>query len=97
MEESIVNFVLWVDDKTIEGKAIWNKFQKIKKSTVMIQILSTKELQNWLTNHKNLLQSPETRISMISNMTRIEDGIKNEFAGIDAINVIRENLPKEHP
>lgn len=27
-------------------------------------------------------------------MTRFEDGVKNEYAGVDAIKVMRENLPK---
>ena len=94
LEENIINFVLWVDDKTIEGKAIWNKFEHIKKSTLMMQILSTEELGKWLVNHRSVLENPSTQISMISNMTRFENEAKNEYAGVDAIKVLRKNLPK---
>jgi len=32
---------------------------------------------------------------MISNMTRIENGVPNGYAGVDAIEVFRNHLP--HP
>lgn len=43
---------LWVDDKTGEGKQIWQNIEEIKNSTVMIQLLTTAQLENWLKNHK---------------------------------------------
>ena len=61
----------------------------------MVQLLSTKELEKWFDDHQKVLHDPITRISVISNMTRFEDGTKNEFAGVDAIKVVRNKLPKQ--
>jgi len=41
-------FLLWVDDKTPEGLKMWNSLTNIKKTSVMVPLLSTEELKNWL-------------------------------------------------
>lgn len=70
LPSNILNYILWVDDKTKEGKDIWNGFDNIKNSTVMKQLLSTKELEEWLITHKEPLKDSDCKVSMISNMTR---------------------------
>jgi hypothetical protein len=51
MPDENVLYLLWVDDKTKEGLEIWNSLSHIKKTSVMIPLLSTEELQNWLQNN----------------------------------------------
>lgn len=91
-----VNYILWVDDKTIEGKNIWSSFGNIRKSTVMKQLLSTAELEEWLINYKDLLSDPEIKVSMITNMTRKEGGKLNEIAGVEGIKLFRSYLPNSN-
>ena len=59
----------------------------------MVQLLSTQELENWLVRHKKTLMDPLVNISMITNMTRMEGEVKNEYAGVDAVKVMRKHLP----
>lgn len=60
----------------------------------MVQLLSTQELEDWLARHQKTIMDPSTSISAISNMTRIEGQTKNEYAGVDAVKVLRKYLPK---
>ena len=44
-------FLLWVDDKTIEAKCIWETINNFSETIVMNQLLSTQELRDWLQTH----------------------------------------------
>ena len=85
MPDSTALFLLWVDDKTKEVKETWGSLTSIKKNSVMVQLLSTEELKNWLNNNKTLLKDKTAEFVMVTNMTRVEKGVKNEEAGVEAI------------
>ncbi len=78
-------FILWVDDKTMEGKKMWESLVELQKTTVMIQLLSTEELAKWLSQNKQTLDDPSVEVVMITNMTRMEKGVKVDKAGIHSI------------
>jgi hypothetical protein len=85
MPDSTALFLLWVDDKTKEVNQTWTSFTNIKKSSVMVPLLTTEELKNWLNKNKDLLSDKTAEFVMVTNMTRIEKGVKNEEAGVEAI------------
>lgn len=78
-------FILWVDDKTKEGRSMWENLKQLQKTTVMIQLLSTEELKKWLANNKKVVDDPSVETVMITNMTRVENGLKEEKAGVHAL------------
>lgn len=78
-------FILWVDDKTKEGRSMWESLKQLQKTTVMIQLLSTEELKKWLANNKKVVDDPSVETVMITNMTRVENGLKEEKAGVHAL------------
>ena len=78
-------FILWVDDKTKEGRSMWESLKQLQKTTVMIQLLSTEELKKWLANNKKVVDDPSVETVMITNMTRVENGHKVEKAGVHAL------------
>lgn len=82
-------FILWVDDKTMEGKKMWESLVELQKTTVMIQLLSTEELAKWLSQNKQTLDDPSVEVVMITNMTRMEKGVKVDKAGIHSIQAFR--------
>jgi Ran GTPase-activating protein (RanGAP) involved in mRNA processing and transport len=51
----------------------------------MIQLLSTEELKKWLANNKKVVDDPSVETVMITNMTRVENGLKVEKAGVHAL------------
>jgi hypothetical protein len=71
MPESTAVFVLWVDDKTKEINQTWSALTKIKKNSVMVPLLSTEELRDWLISHKGLLDDVTADFVVITNMTRV--------------------------
>lgn len=89
-------FILWVDDKTIEGKQMWEKLVEIQNTTVMIQLLSTEELQKWLSQNKEIINDPSVELVLITNMTRVEKGVKVEKAGVYSIQAFRQYKPESH-
>lgn len=70
MPDSRNIFLLWVDDKTIQGQYIWETIEDISKTTVMNQLLSTKALKGWLQTNEDLVKDESTKVVLISNMTR---------------------------
>ena len=51
----------------------------------MIQLLSTEELKKWLANNKKVVDDPSVETVMITNMTRVENSLKVEKAGVHAL------------
>ena len=51
----------------------------------MIPLTSTYELQNWLGETEKTLVDNTTKFIMVTNMTRVEEGVENEEAGVEAI------------
>jgi hypothetical protein len=85
MPDSTALFLLWVDDKTKEVNDMWGSLTSIKKNSIMVPLLSTEELSNWLNDQKALLLDKTAEFVMVTNMTRMEKGVKNEEAGVYAI------------
>jgi len=96
MPNSKTMFLLWIDDKTTEAHATWESLKNIKKNSVMIPLLSTEELKDWLNTHKTLLNDKAAEFVMVTNMTRVEKGVKNEEAGAEAIKEFRKFIPVGH-
>lgn len=71
MPENKAVILLWVDDKTIEGKQIWDTINDIKRTTVMKQLLSTQQLRDWFQANEYLVNDESTKIVMVTNMTRV--------------------------
>ncbi len=72
MPEVYANFVLWIDDKPKEGRKIFDMIEITNQTTILIQLLSTQDLANWLQKYKSLLEDPTAKIIFITNMTRKE-------------------------
>lgn len=85
MPESKTNYLIWVDNKLMEGQAIFNDIKAWQQSMVFIQLKSNKELEEWLDKHMEILYDDTANVVFISNMVR--DG--NFYAGVDAIDMIR--------
>lgn len=83
------NFVVWIDDKPKEGKLIFDKFDLVMDSTILIQLLSTEELRKWLEKNKGLFTDPTANLIFITNMTRKEGNALNGLAGIEGLREIR--------
>jgi hypothetical protein len=67
------------------------------ESTIFLQLSNTVELFEWINGNKKFLESPESNVVFISNMTRFESGKLNELAGVETIKLIRSLLKKEVP
>jgi hypothetical protein len=96
MPEVYANFVLWIDNKPEEGRKIFDMIEITNQTTILIQLLSTQDLVNWLNNHKELLVDPTVRIIFITNMTRLEGpkkDIPNGIAGIESAILLRKASP----
>jgi hypothetical protein len=48
MPEVYANFVLWIDNKPEEGRKIFDMIEITNQTTILIQLLSTQDLINWL-------------------------------------------------
>jgi hypothetical protein len=82
--------LLWVDDKTLEGRKMWNSLKEIHKTAIMIQLMSTEELADWLKSSAKIVADLSIDMVMITNMTRVEKGAKKEEAGVEAIKAYRQ-------
>jgi len=71
-------FLLWIDDKTIVAHDTWESLTNIKKNSVMIPLLSTEELKDWLNTHETLLNDKTAEFVMVTNMVRVEKGVRNQ-------------------
>lgn len=72
---------------------MWEKLVEIQKTTIMVQLLSTQQLKKWLSENKNIINDPLVETVMITNMTRIEKGVKVEKAGVYAVQAFRQFKP----
>ena len=79
------NFLVWIDDKTKEGQTTYSNLE-MQETTMLIQILSTAELKLWLKQNHYLFQDKTANLIFITNMTRVENGKLNEYAGIEGLN-----------
>jgi hypothetical protein len=95
MPRATNNYVLWVDNKPNEGREIFNKFiEEFTHPSVLFQINSTQHLRQWVQQRQDIIKDADAKIVMVTNMVRPEDnGVPNFYAGVDAINLIRESLP----
>jgi hypothetical protein len=83
MPKSINNYILWVDDKPNEGREIFNRFiDYFNNPSVLFQISSTAELQNWIDERKTIINDKDSKIIMVTNMVRVENGERNFYAGV---------------
>lgn len=82
-----------MDDKTIEGRKMWESLKEIHKTAVMIQLMNTEELVAWLESSAKILADPSIELVMITNMTRVEKGVKREDAGVEAVKAYRRLSP----
>jgi len=62
----------------------------------MIPLLSTEELKDWLHTHKTLLNDKTAEFVIVTNMSRMEKGVKNEEAGVEAIKEFKRFRPEGH-
>ena len=56
------------------------------ETTILVQLVSTEELAQWLKKNKYLFNEPTANLIFISNMTRKEGNTWNEIAGIQGLN-----------
>lgn len=54
----------------------------MQETTILIQIFSTAELKTWLMRNEFLFKDKTANLIFITNMTRVENGFYNEYAGI---------------
>jgi hypothetical protein len=67
------NFVIWIDDKAKEGKAIFDSIQMPSETTIFEQLKSTADLRQWLARHKKLFSDQSANVIFVTNMTRKEE------------------------
>jgi len=58
----------------------------MQETTMLVQILSTAELKGWLKQNNFLFQDKTANLIFITNMSRVENGKFNEYAGIEGLN-----------
>ena len=77
---------MWVDDKPAEGTKIFNSISITKVSAMLVQLLSTQELKQWLkTKGQYLLKDSTAKVIFITNMSRKEGDEFNPIAGIEGL------------
>ena len=96
MPDNTALFLLWVDDKMQEVNNKWGSLTSIKKNSVMIPLLSTEELKDWLNTHETLLNDKTAEFVMVTNMVRVEKGVRNQQAGVEAIKEFKRFRPEGH-
>lgn len=72
LPEIKANFVVWIDDDPTEGQLIYQKIKLPLETTILVQLLSTQELIDWLKKNANLFHDPTANLIFISDMTRKE-------------------------
>ena len=83
------NYVVWVDDKTMEGQAIYYDIKTMQCSMVFIQLQSTHEVGQWIQAHLDFIFDDTANLVFLTNMVR--EG--NWFAGCDTIQLVRQFCP----
>lgn len=86
----MANFIVWIDDKPKEGKAIFEKIILPEETTIFEQLQSTAELSRWLNRHARLFTDASANVLFVTNMTRKEEKGLNEQAGIEGVRLIRQ-------
>jgi len=90
LPEIRANFVVWVDQNPQEGFNIFNQIKTPTQTTILVQLLSTAELAEWLQKYKNLFTDPTATLIFITNMSRKEGNAWNDIAGIEGLREIRK-------
>ena len=85
--ESIANFIIWVDGEKTEAETIYSKIKIFKHPTMLMKFTSTQKLKYWLNldKTKKMLMDKTSRVSFVTNMTRMENNVLNEVAGIEGL------------
>jgi pyridoxal/pyridoxine/pyridoxamine kinase len=92
------NYIIWVDDKPYEGGLIYHKLiSQFHYPTVLFQLRSTRDLEAWIKDRRVIIEDETKKMIMITNMVRNENGQRNFYAGIDAINIVNQFIQPNIP
>lgn len=73
---------------------MFKHIKNFESSVYLYQLASTAELNHWINANPHLLADPSAHIIMITNMRRMEGGQENNVAGIEAVALAQQLIPK---